>query len=118
MTTAMRIRALVCAAVTLVAAVATAFVQEHMTGASSAIVIFAVAGVAILCFLPFFGGAGPSSGVTLLGKSAPRHRPLGARRCDRFRAQMPWNGAAGINSKPAEATGARIFQPVMPWCRP
>jgi hypothetical protein len=48
MTTEMRIRALICAGVTLVAAVATAFVQEHMTGASSPIVIFAGAGVAFL----------------------------------------------------------------------
>ena len=48
MTTEMRIRALICAAVTIVAAVATAFVQEYMTGGSSAIVIGAVAGVAFV----------------------------------------------------------------------
>jgi hypothetical protein len=52
MTTEMRIRALICAAVTLVAAVATAFVQEYMTGTSSPIVIFAVAGVA--CLVSFY----------------------------------------------------------------
>ena len=48
MTTEMRIRALICAAVTIVAAVATAFVQEYMTGGSSAAVIGAVAGVAFV----------------------------------------------------------------------
>jgi hypothetical protein len=48
MTIAMWIRSLLCAAVTLVAAVATAFVQEYMTGASSPIIIFAGAGVAFL----------------------------------------------------------------------
>ena len=48
MTTEMRIRALICAAVTIIAAVATAFIQEYMTGASSAAVIGAVAGVAFL----------------------------------------------------------------------
>jgi hypothetical protein len=35
----LRIRALICAAVTIIAAVATAFIQDYMTGASSAIVI-------------------------------------------------------------------------------
>ena len=48
MTTEMRIRALICAAVTIVAAVATAFVQEYVTGASSPIVIGGVAGVAFV----------------------------------------------------------------------
>ena len=48
MTTEMRIRALICAAVTIVAAVATAFVQEYRMGGSSAAVIGAVAGVAFV----------------------------------------------------------------------
>ena len=48
MTTELRIRALICAAVTIIAAVATAFFQEYRTGGSNAAVIGAVAGVAFL----------------------------------------------------------------------
>ena len=48
MTTEMRIRALICAAVTIIAAVATAFFQEYRMGGSNAAVIGAVAGVAFV----------------------------------------------------------------------